>query len=179
MPDPQPDVDEFITVVEYDPSWPSLFHEESRRVAIALGGAAFQIEHVGSTAVAGMAGKPIVDLLIGAPDLSQATAFVSPLERLGYQNFGEIFIPGRLYLRRRGPPHFNIALTRVDGPFWTSQLLLRDYLRSHPGEALLYSTAKKAAYAQGADRFSTYSQAKHPFLLELVQRAEAWKREGQ
>lgn len=127
MPDSRQDVDEIITIVEYDPSWRSLFEEERQRVAAAFMDLAFRIEHEGSTAVAGMAGKPIIDLLVGIPDLANAGDYVRHLDHLGYENFGEIFIPGRLYLRRRGPPHFNIALTREHGPFWNAQLLLRNW----------------------------------------------------
>lgn len=176
MGERQPDIDEFITIVEYDPLWPALFEEERLRIEAALAGMVFHIEHAGSTAVPGMAGKPIVDLLVGIPDLRAAGGYVRPLERLGYENFGEIFIAGRIYLRRRGPPHFNIALTAERGTFWNAQLLLRDYLREHPAEAAAYSQYKRSAYAQGADRFSTYSKAKHPMLADLMERAEAWQR---
>lgn len=177
MAEPQPDVDELITVVEYDPSWPVSFEQERLRVQSALAGTVFNIEHVGSTAVVGMAGKPIVDILVGIPDLTAAAEYVRPLEGQGYENFGEIFIPGRHYLRKRGQTHFNIALTQTHGAFWNSQLLLRDYLREHPAEATAYSQCKRSVYAGGAGRFSTYSKDKHPFLADLIGRAEAWQRD--
>jgi GrpB-like predicted nucleotidyltransferase (UPF0157 family) len=171
-----PDIDEPITLVAYDPDWPALFDEERRRITPAFGGLATRIEHFGSTAVAGMAGKPIVDLLVGVRDLALASSRIPALEALGYENFGEIFIPGRVYLRRRGPRDFNIAMTVDGGPFWEAQILLRDYLRRHPEEAAAYARAKQSAFAEGARMFSTYSQAKGPLLAELQSRAQAWAR---
>lgn len=172
------DVDEPITIVEYDPQWPSLYDAERDRVQAALGDVAARIEHFGSTAVPGMAGKPIVDLLVGVADLPSASAHIPSLEALGYENFGEIFLPGRVYLRRRGPPHFNIAMTLEDGPFWETQITVRDFLRTHPAEVVAYSQSKRAAYDGGARLFSTYSQGKAPYLAGLLERAWQWKMSG-
>jgi GrpB-like predicted nucleotidyltransferase (UPF0157 family) len=168
------EVDEPISIADYDPLWPELFAAERDRVLSAMGDTVTRIEHFGSTAIAGMAGKPIVDLLVGVRDLQEASAGVPALEALGYENFGEIFIPGRLYLRRRGPPHFNVAITLDGGEFWNAQLMVRDYLRAHPAEASAYSAVKRATYADGAHLFSTYSQAKGPFLAALKERAQKW-----
>jgi GrpB-like predicted nucleotidyltransferase (UPF0157 family) len=169
------DVDEPITLSDYDPAWPALYQAEASRVRAALGPVVEALEHFGSTAVPGMAGKPIVDLLVGVRGLEEVAPLISAVEALGYENFGEIFFRGRLYLRRRGPPHFNLAITVKDGPFWNTQLAVRDYLRSHPDEARAYAESKREAYAQGARMFSNYSQHKGPFLAGLVQRAEAWR----
>ena len=167
-------VDEPITITNYDPAWPVLFEAERERVAKALGDVATRIEHFGSTAVPGMAGKPIVDLLVGVRDLPSASSRITALEGIGYENFGEIFIPGRLYLRRRGPPHFNLAATVDGGEFWNDQLVLRDFLRAHPDEAAAYAKAKRKTYSEGHRMFSTYSQAKGPFLAALKSRAARW-----
>lgn len=176
MPHRHVDVDEPVRVVEYDPAWPEQFEQQRREIAQALAGEAMQIEHVGSTAVPGLAGKPIVDLLIGIGSLADAARYIDRLEALGYQSFGEIFIPGRIYLRKRGPRHFNIALTVEGGEFWTTQLLVRDYLRAHVEEADAYANEKRLAVVGGARMFSTYSQAKGPYLSALVERARAWRR---
>lgn len=169
------DVDEPITIVDYDAAWPVHFAEERRRVENALGDVVTRVEHFGSTAVYGMAGKPIVDLLVGVRDLTHAARRMSSLEALGYENFGEIFIPGRLYLRRRGPPHFNVAVAVDGSEFWNAQILIRDYLRAHPHEVVAYSAEKLRKFAGGAQWFSTYSQAKSPFLAALQERARSWR----
>ena len=60
-----------IVVSDYDPSWPALFAQERARIAQALAPFALAIEHVGSTAVPGLPSKPIIDLLVGVPNLEQ------------------------------------------------------------------------------------------------------------
>lgn len=170
----RPDVDEPILVVDYDPEWPLLFETERDRIRGALGSVATSIEHFGSTAVPGMSGKPIIDLLVGVADLPAASTRIPPLEALGYENFGEIFFAGRIYLRRRGATNYNIAMTVQGGPFWSAQLVVREFLRTHPAEAAAYSESKRLAYASGARMFSSYSQGKGPFLAGLIERANAW-----
>lgn len=168
------DVDEPIVIVEYDPSWPASFEAEECRVREALGTAVTGVEHVGSTAVPGMPGKPVVDLLVGVRDLAGAAGALHALERLGYVNFGEVFIPGRIYLRRRGAAAYNIAVAVEGGEFWRTQLAVREYLRSHPGEAAAYADAKRTAFDDGARLFSSYSQKKAPYVERLIARALAW-----
>src|SRR5271170_3308792 len=53
-----------IPVVDYNPRWPELFAQEAARIRSALGSRALRIEHVGSTAVPGLAAKPVIDLLL-------------------------------------------------------------------------------------------------------------------
>jgi len=54
--------DPAVRIVAYDAEWPLLAGEELRRLKEALGAVAVRLEHVGSTAVPGLAGKPILDL---------------------------------------------------------------------------------------------------------------------
>ncbi|WP_257451916.1 GrpB family protein [Archangium lipolyticum] len=167
-------VDEPIILSEPDPRWPELYAAEAERVREALGDVVTRLEHVGSTAVPGLTGKPIVDLLVGVRSLDEGRAATPRLVALGYEDFGEVFIPGRLYLRRRGPPDFNVAIAEEGGSFFTSQLAVRDYLRAHPDEVKAYAEEKREAYAHGARLFSTYSQRKNAFVTSLVERALAW-----
>jgi GrpB-like predicted nucleotidyltransferase (UPF0157 family) len=170
----QKKIDEEITIVEYDQSWSALFNSEKELLLKTLGEAVTNIEHFGSTAVDGMAGKPIVDLLVGVKSLETAVSKIPLLESLGYENFGEVFIKGRIYLRKRNKNNFNIALTVEGGLFWTDQLIIRDYLRAHPEEVKKYSEHKRILYNSGNRLFSTYSQSKDAFLNEVKNRAQKW-----
>lgn len=164
-------VDEPIEIVDYDPAWPALFVQESSRIRAALGDVVAGLEHFGSTAVRGMAGKPIVDILVGVRHYDTFSNHIPKLEAIGYENFGEIFIPERIYLRKRSEHKFNVAVTRIGGEFWQTQILLRDYLRTHPAEAEAYSASKRTAYENGARMFSSYSKSKLKFLAGLMERA--------
>ncbi|MDI1479031.1 GrpB family protein [Polyangium sp. y55x31] len=169
------DVDEPISIVAYDPRWPLEYEAESARVRAALGPVVVAIEPFGSSAVPGLVSKPIIDILVGVADLQEAKAHVAGLVAIGYEDFGEIFVPGRIYLRKRGTaPHFNVAVTEYGKPFWETNLAVRDYLRAHPAEVLAYARHKQEAVAQGATMFSSYSQAKDAFVRGLRERALAW-----
>jgi len=112
---------------------------------------------------------------VGVRDLHEAKARVDALVALGYEDFGETMLPGRIYLRKRGePPFFNAAVTVVGSPFWRVSLAVRDYLRAHPQEAAEYAREKRHAFDNGATLFSSYSQAKDAFTAGLRNRALAW-----
>jgi GrpB-like predicted nucleotidyltransferase (UPF0157 family) len=73
-----------IRLVAYDARWPALFVEQARGIRAALGQTALRIDHIGSTAVPGLAAKPIVDIQISVASFEPLDAFRVPLEGLGY-----------------------------------------------------------------------------------------------
>ena len=74
-----------IAIVDYDAAWPGTFEHERDRVRRALGPVALRIEHIGSTAVPGLAAKPIIDVLVTLEDPEDELAFVWRLESAGYE----------------------------------------------------------------------------------------------
>src|SRR5579871_848227 len=93
-----------IHIVPYNPSWPILFKEESARLWTPLRDSIVRIEHFGSTAVHGLAAKPVIDLLIVMRSLEAAEQSVPILESLGYDYWAEDpaqrSIPGRLFFKK-------------------------------------------------------------------------------
>lgn len=165
-------VDEAVEIVESRPEWPALFAAEADALRRALGVSA--VEHIGSTAVPGLAAKPIIDIQVGVagpPDANQVTA---PLAALGYEGLGEAGVPGRLYFRRRGAAAYNVHVVELGGSHWRANLAVRDYLRAHPYEAAEYAAQKRNALAAGAATLLAYSDHKAEFVSRLVQRALAW-----
>ncbi len=167
-------LDEPVEVVAYDPSWPALFAREAQQLQATLGARALAIEHVGSTSVAGLAAKPVVDILLGVADLSLDAREAAALARLGYENLGEAGVPGRLYFRKRGDHSFNVHLAHVGGELWEGNLLLRDFLRAHPAEAVAYAGVKRTA-AREVPFLLAYSERKASFIGELLVRAARWR----
>ncbi len=106
---PLSEVDEAVSIQAYDPEWVARYESERTRMLKLLSPTVASIEHFGSTAVPGMLGKPIVDLLVGVTRYTTEPAVAESLEGLGYENFGEAFFAGRYYLRRRGAFDFNAA----------------------------------------------------------------------
>src|SRR6185437_1810882 len=92
-----------IKVVEYDLNWPAMFDQEREKLESVLGELVVTIEHMGSTAVPGLAAKPIIDLLVGVRSLNEARlCCIDPLQSLGYSHITdyEAWLPGELFFRR-------------------------------------------------------------------------------
>ena len=158
-------------VVECDPEWPHRYDEERARIVAALGELIAAIEHVGSTAVPGLGGKPVIDFMIGVARLEDGERRVGPLETLGYVYCGEAGIPGRLFFRKDVPRTHQIHLVEQGGDFWEDTLLFRDFLRAHPETAAEYSDLKKELAARFRTEREAYADAKTPFIRPVLERA--------
>jgi len=159
-----------VEVVEHDPGWAAAGAEEAGRVADALGAVA--VEHVGSTAVPGLAAKPVLDLLAGLRSVTLEPARIRAMEALGYECLGEFGLPGRVFFRkgtnRRRTHH--VHAVEHGGGHWRRHLAVRDFLRARPEEARRYAEVKRAAAASSADR-DAYWDSKSPYVEELERRA--------
>jgi len=137
--------------------------------AIGLPGVA--VEHVGSTAVPGLAAKPIIDILVGLRSLRDAAAVIPPLEGLGYQYLPEreIETPERRFLARpkTKPRLCHIHMVEVGSDFSERHLLFRDYLRAHPDAAREYEDLKRALAAQFRENREAYTEGKTPFVRRI------------
>ncbi|HEU4449219.1 MAG TPA: NAD-dependent protein deacylase [Gaiellaceae bacterium] len=162
-----------VGVSEYDPEWPRRYEEEAARVRAALGDGVGAVEHMGSTAVPGLAGKPVVDLSVGLRRLELSETQVAAMEALGYEYLGEYGLPGRLFFRRRHPRPANVHVVEHDGEHWHRHRAVRDYLRAHPREASAYAAEKRRIAADARD-LEDYWERKQPFADALCERAWAW-----
>jgi GrpB-like predicted nucleotidyltransferase (UPF0157 family) len=163
-----------VVVVEYNPRWPVIFEDLRARLAGALGALLAAIEHVGSTAVPGMAAKPIIDmdvLLKSGSDLPQVTEQLAVLEYV-YQ--GDLGIAGREAFRApSGLPAHHLYVCPPESQEYRRHLALRDYLRARPSEAAAYSALKRASAARFRHDRSAYAEAKREFIERLQQKALA------
>jgi GrpB-like predicted nucleotidyltransferase (UPF0157 family) len=172
----RPDPAEPIVVVAYDPRWPQLFEQERRRVADALGDAVVEQEHIGSTAVPGLAAKPIVDILAGLRTLELPADAIEAMEKLGYEFLGEYGIAGRLFFRKGRPRSHHVHAVLLGSDLWERHLAFRDYLRVHSAEADAYAQFKlKLVRDVGGDR-DRYVDGKDAFAAILERRARSWRR---
>lgn len=167
-----------IVVRDHDPTWSAMFEQERARVHGALGSMVITIEHMGSTAVPGLAAKPIIDLLVGVRSLIEArSSGVVPLQALGYTYVPqyESWLPGELFFRRGmpGPWTHHLHVMERSNPRWEEFLLFRDYLRSHRMVADAYASLKKALALVFDDDIAGFRNAKHPFVQAVIAKARA------
>jgi GrpB-like predicted nucleotidyltransferase (UPF0157 family) len=166
-----------VEVVDPDPAWPARFEEARGRLATSLGPAAVRIDHVGSTAVPGLAAKPVIDIQVSVPDVEDDAAYRERIEHVGVVlQWTE---PGHRYFR--APPgqprlwHIHVCST---GSAWErDHLLFRDYLRAHPETAAAYAQLKRELAARHRNGRLDYTDAKDPFIDAALERAAVWARD--
>ena len=91
-----------IAVINYQPAWPRQFADEAARIRRILGDNCVTIHHIGSTAVPGLAAKPVIDMLPVVRELAAVDHSAAAFARIGYEYLGEFGLPGRRYLRKGG-----------------------------------------------------------------------------
>jgi GrpB-like predicted nucleotidyltransferase (UPF0157 family) len=171
--------DPAIRIVDHDPGWAPSAAAELGRIAQALGPEiAPHLEHVGSTAVPGLAAKPIVDLLVGVDALDPRERYAAPLEGLGYLFAYDPASPDRHFFAKppERPRAFHVHVCRAGGDVEHRHLAVRDFLRAHPDEAEAYAAVKRAVAARHPRDRIAYVEGKHDHVAALERRALAWAR---
>jgi GrpB-like predicted nucleotidyltransferase (UPF0157 family) len=153
-----------IVIVDYDPAWPSEFERLRARAADAVGDLAVAIEHVGSTAVPGLAAKPVIDLIIVvAPDNVQAA--VARLAEIGYVHRGNLGVEGReAFAVPAGERRHHLYVSATDSEELRAQLAFRDRLRTSPQLAAEYEALKRALAVRHREDRGAYTDAKTEFV---------------
>jgi GrpB-like predicted nucleotidyltransferase (UPF0157 family) len=167
-------IEESIKIVPYHSIWPAYYEAEKPLLQSVFAQRLRGIEHIGSTSVVGLAAKPIVDIMIGLPDLMITIWEQQQLLLLGYEYFGQAGVPGRLYARKRGRKNYNLQIVCYEEMVWFNNLAIRDYLRAHPTEAAVYAALKYAIVKEGIRSLLAYTEHKYPFMRQLRQRAGRW-----
>jgi GrpB-like predicted nucleotidyltransferase (UPF0157 family) len=164
-----------VEISIYDPDWPHQFELEKAVLLNAIRPYITAVEHVGSTAVPGLAAKPVIDILIGIHRLKDASFVIPPLQGLGYTYIPslEVDIPERRYLQRiienRHTHHLHIV--EPGTAFYKDHLLFRDYLRSHPEDAAQYAQLKRDLAASFYHDRESYTDGKAGFIQAILQKA--------
>ncbi|MEM0987160.1 MAG: GrpB family protein [Pseudomonadota bacterium] len=169
-----------IEIADYDPDWPRLFQAESEALAPVLNALPLVgLEHIGSTAVPGLAAKPIIDILAIVEDLEYArTNLPEPMAGIDYVFWADNPTQDRLFFVKGMPPHGERRTHHVHvcqpGPLVDRHILFRDYLRAHPTEAAAYAVLKRRLAAEHTADREGYTAAKNAFVERVVALAERW-----
>lgn len=151
----------------YSPLWPAVFDLERRRL-LEIFNEAVAVEHIGSTAVPGLGAKPIIDVMLGAPDLALVEARMPALAEEGYRYVPEFekAMPARRYFTKldRPPGRFHLQAVTLDSPFWARHLAFRDALRADESLARKYWRLKQHLAARHRDDRAAYAEAKGDFI---------------
>lgn len=160
-----------ILIVDYSPNWPELFEREADRIKYLLGSRALRIEHVGSTAVPGLAAKPVIDLLLVVANSADEDAYAPPLQAGGYalRIREPHWYEHRLF---NGPDtDINLHVFSAGCPEIDRMLTFRDWLRSNPGDRDLYARTKLALAQNQWKDVQNYADAKTSVVEAIIARA--------
>lgn len=157
--------------MEYDDAWPARFAREEQAIRRALGEAALEVHHAGSTSVPGLAAKPVIDIVLVVADPEDEDAYVPALTRQGLalalrepEWFGH-------RLLRRDDPRVNL---HVFGPGCSEvarMLAFRDRLRADAADRAAYERTKRELAARSWERVQDYADAKSAVVAEIMGRA--------
>ena len=164
-----------VVIEPHDPAWPRLFDTERDWLVETIGTwLVGQIEHVGSTAVPGLAAKPIIDVMAPVRDLESSRAALVALSTVGYNH-----APYRENIMHwLCKPSFSfrthhLHLVPFGSELWFDRLLFRDHLRATPAVAREYEALKRGLAERHRHDREAYTDAKSPFVEATLKRAAA------
>jgi GrpB-like predicted nucleotidyltransferase (UPF0157 family) len=164
-----------IDVVDYDPNWPELFGAMGRRLREAVADVALRIDHIGSTAVPGLAAKPIIDVQLSVASLEPLDSYRTPLTEAGFVHRADNPELTKRYFRERPGRSRTHVHVREAGTFSQQlPLLLRDYLRTDPAAADAFAAVKRRLAAEHRYDRAGYVEAKEPHVWDLLRHADGW-----
>jgi GrpB-like predicted nucleotidyltransferase (UPF0157 family) len=161
-----------VILVPHDSKWAHQFKRESASIQQLLGDTCCQLHHIGSTAIAGIYAKPVIDILIEVSSLEGIDDYNSSFQKQGYSCEGEHGIPGRRYYwKDTDDRRYHIHLFQQGNEEIARHLAFRDYLKKHHDTAQGYSWIKRCLAEQFPNDIAAYVSAKDSFIRMIDHRA--------
>lgn len=165
-------IHEQVALQAYSPSWPALFAAERDRLLSQRLPGLLDIQHIGSTAVPGLAAKPIIDMLAGVESMAVAASLAGPLCQSGYTTSAEFnaTLTDRKWFMRWADGHrtHHLHLVVHQGEVWRQHIQFRDALRADPQLAARYLALKTELAARHAQDREAYTDAKAEFIRSVM-----------
>ena len=162
-----------IEIAEYDPRWVEAFQLERQVLCDALAPWLVGMpEHIGSTAVPGLAAKPIIDIMAPVPSLEGSRGAIAAAARTGY-----VYFPYRAEVMHwfcKPSPSVrthHLHLVPLGSRLWNERLAFRDILRTDENLRTEYRILKLALAAKYCQDREGYTDAKSPFIYRVLERA--------
>jgi GrpB-like predicted nucleotidyltransferase (UPF0157 family) len=159
-----------VQILPYDGEWPQRFESEKALLQRAIrpwitGG----VHHVGSTAVPGLAAKPIIDILIGVEDLPSSRVTFGALAELNYQ-YAPYRVEEMHWFCKPSPDQrtHHLHLVPTGSKRYVNELAFRDLLRTRPDMAMNYEQLKQRLALQHRNDREAYTRAKQGFIVAAL-----------
>jgi GrpB-like predicted nucleotidyltransferase (UPF0157 family) len=156
--------------VEFSPHWKESFMKEREDLERSLGHLALEIHHIGSTAVPGLAAKPVIDIMVATRSIFEVGRFKDKILSLGYLHVPQSDTD-RLFFRKGMPRTHHLHIVKLGTWAYYSHLWCRDYLTDHASTAEEYECLKTVlSKHHGSDR-EAYEQGKEDMIAMILERA--------
>ena len=161
-----------VKIYPYHPNFPKLFEKEKEIILKAIGN--YELQHIGSTAVPGLAGKGIIDILIAVNVWVKTAKIIKELQNLGYvhvhpKDNGRIFLSKKPVTKYKDT---HIHLVKKDGAVYKNLLAFRDCLRLDKIEAKRYLILKRQWQKQGKNDRNYYRLAKTDYIKSVIKKSQ-------
>lgn len=166
---------EEVIVLSYQESWKDDFEKITQELRAVLGELAIRIEHVGSTAVEGLAAKPIIDIDVVIAQETDLSMVVEKLASIGYVHEGNLGIEGREAFAYSGKEYLqchHLYVCPKNSLELKRHLAFRDYLRSHPDAVAIYGATKMKAAQLFPKNIESYMAYKASVIEEIYKELE-------
>lgn len=157
-----------IAVVPYDPQWPSLFAQEAAALYKVLGDNCLEIHHIGSTAVPGLAAKPVIDMIPVVADITCVDACNEHMRALGYDPQGEFGMPFRRFFQKGTDNRtHHVHIFEQGSAEIERHLKFRDWMRTHTDDRQAYAQLKNDLASKFAHDNNAYCLGKEEFISQI------------
>lgn len=167
-----------VRLLPHQEEWHRLAQDAAAQLKAILGETALDIQHVGSTAIATVHAKPIIDIAVGVRALEDVRPYMSKLAARGIAFRGED-VPGQLLFVmgdfERNTRTHHIHVVPLGGDAWNGYISFRDYLNAFPEEAKKYDAQKMRLAGLYASDRKRYTTGKQQLIAELLRQARLWK----
>jgi len=171
-----------VFLKDHDPAWSTKFEVDRHAIERALRHRRTRIEHIGSTAIPGLAAKPVIDIMVLIDDITTFRDCVEPLRELHYHYvpYGEKTSPERRWFCKPNASArtHHLHLVEQGSPFHLARLRFRDYLRAHRSMALEYEKLKRTLAEIHREDRNAYTEGKSEFVERTLRAAIAYERES-
>lgn len=158
-----------VRVVPHSPMWRWIFQFEKVRLKTLLGTYALDIQHIGSTAVRGMAAKPIIDILLAVRDYQTGWGCTLSLRRNGYRYFGESQVLNKFLMSRGEPPCVYLYIVGVSSMEHLRYISFRDILCKDRALAQRYAYLKRELASRYSSDRRAYYEGKKSFIESVLE----------
>jgi len=166
-----------IEIVEFSEKWCVEYTNELKSIKAILSQEIIKSYHIGSTAIQGMAAKPIIDILLVVKSLNNIDNYNKELFQLGYEAKGEYGLVGRRFFQKGGDNRtHHVHVFEEGNPEIERHVLFVEYLKCHPKKVMQYEKLKKSLEIKYKYKPSKYSLGKSDFIQLIEREAFEWKK---